>query len=270
MSDKRRQSILTAGHGAVSFVMGKFEDFIAIIGNEFPQDRLTYQNAVAYFHPQGAEEVAKLFRLANKHRQEMYIAGFGNNITPVGQQFEKVITVCSDRLNDLQEISARDLYVKVGAGYPLREINRHLESENLFIAHGNLPYVGSVGGAIAVGLTADLHSHDVPIKKYFIKAEIVTPEGEIITPGSICFKSTSGYDVVKIFSGSWGLLGFIASATLRAIPDSARAEYADMREKGIKRDAFLAGLVKSNVTTDAIYCRKIKQKFDPKAVLPVM
>jgi FAD/FMN-containing dehydrogenase len=250
--------------------MGKLEDFITLIENEFPRDRLTYQNAVAYFHPQTADEAARLFRLANKHRQEMYIAGFGNNITPVGSRYEKLVTVCSDRLNDLQEISARDLYVKVGAGYPLREINNHLADENLFIAHGNLPYVGSMGGAIAVGLTADLRGHEIPLKKFFLKAEIVTPEGEIITPGSICFKSTSGYDVVKVFAGSWGLLGFIASATIRAIPDSAREEYADLREKGTNRDGFIAGLIKSNVTTDGIYCRKIKQKFDPKAILPVI
>ncbi len=250
--------------------MGKFDDLIALIGNEFPQDRLTYQNTVAFFHPETAEEAAKLFRLANKHRQGMYIAGFGNNITPVGKPFEKLVAVCTDRLNDLQEISANDLFVKVGAGYPLREVNRHIEGENLFIAHGDLPYVGSIGGAIAVGLTADLHGHDVPIKKYFIKAEIVTPEGEIITPGSICFKTTSGYDVVKVFAGSWGLLGFIASATIRTIPISARDEYADMREKGTTREAFLAGLAESNVTTDAIYCRKIKQKFDPNAVLPII
>jgi len=250
--------------------MAKFKEFIAAVESEFPRDRLTYQNAIAYFHPQLAEEAAKLFRLANKQRQGMYIAGFGNNITPVGESFESLVVVCSDRLNDLQEISARDLYVKVGAGYPLREINRHLKDESLFLPHGDLPYVGSTGGALAIGLTADLHGHDLPLKRFFLKAQIVTPEGEIITPGSICFKSASGYDVVKVFAGSWGLLGFIVSATLRVVPDSAVDEYAGMREKGTNRGSFLAGLVDSNVTTDAVYCRKIKQKFDPNAIFPVI
>ena len=97
--------------------------------------------------------------------------------------------VKSDRLNSLIETVAGDYYVVVGAGYPLKELNSALEKDNFFLPHANLPYVGSVGGALAVGLSAEMHEHNVPLSRYFLKAEIVTPEGEIITPGSICFKS---------------------------------------------------------------------------------
>ncbi len=118
--------------------------------------------------------------------------------------------------------------------------------------------------------SADLHGRDLPLKKYFIKAEIVTPEGDIIKPGSTCFKSVSGYDIVKIFSGSWGLLGMIVSATFRLMPESGLAELSSMRMKAVNREDFLGGLAQTNTAVDAVYSRKVKDKFDPNGVLPIV
>jgi len=250
--------------------MTKRDEFVSVIQNEFETDRLTIQNTLPTFHPESAEEAARLFRLANQHEQQVYITGFGNNIDPVGEKFVGLIIVRTDRLNQLIEINPQDLYVTAGAGYPLRELNHHLLKQKLFVPHGQLPYVGSVGGAIAVGLSARHMGHDLPLKRYFLKAEIVTPEGEIITPGSVCFKSASGYDVVKVFAGSWGLLGLVVSATIRVMPDTALDEYELLSQNETNREAFLAGLAKSNVSHDAVYARKIKQKFDPRAVLPIV
>ncbi len=136
--------------------------------------------------------------------------------------------------------------------------------------HALLPYVGSVGGAVATNLSGRMNMHPLPIKKYLIKAEIVTPEGEIVTPGSVCFKSVSGYDIVKIFAPSWGLLGLVVSATFRVMPDSAIEEFADIKMSAIERERFLSGLDETNQSTDAQYCRKIRQKFDPHEVFPTV
>jgi hypothetical protein len=40
--------------------------------------------------------------------------------------------------------------------------------------------------------------------------------------------------------------------------------------KKIERDGFLAALRKDNDDPDAVYSRKIKEKFDPGNVLPIM
>lgn len=246
------------------------DKFITALMSEFPEDRLTYQKAVPTFHPESAADAAAFFKLANRHRQKIFITGFGNNIDPEGEPFTGMISVRTDRLNQLREIAADDFYVTTGAGYPLREINEHLAEKDLWLPHASLPYVGSVGGALAVGLTSDLHGHDFPLKKYFLKAEIVTPEGEIVTPGSVCFKSVSGYDVVKIFAGSWGLLGLIVSASMRVMPVSARNEYAAMKQKAIDRAPLLEALDESCGDADAVYSRKIKARFDPNEVLPIV
>lgn len=250
--------------------MNKVEQFTELIKNEFPDDRLTFQKTLPTFHPENAGEAAGLFKLANREQQKIYITGFGNNIDPVGDRFADLIVVRNDRLNQLLEIAPQDFYVKVGSGYPLRELNQHLAKHKLWMPHASLAYVGSIGGALAAGLSTELNGHDLPLKKYFIAAEIVTPTGEIITPGSSCFKSVSGYDVIKIFARSWGLLGFIVSATFRVMPESAAGEFAGMKLKEFDRRRFLEGLAEVSTETDAVYCRKIKAKFDPRNILPII
>ncbi len=250
--------------------MSNWDEFIKVIRSEFPDDRLTYQKAIPTFHPESAQEAASLFKLANKHRQKLFITGFGNNIDPVGEPFADIVTVRTDRLNKFIESSSIDYFVTTGSGYPLREINLRLQKDHLILPHSSLPYIGSVGGALAAGLSSELHGHDFPLKKYFIRAQIVMPSGEIVEPGSSCFKSVSGYDVVKLFSGSWGLLGLIVSATFRIMPDSAAAEFAAMKQGAVDRQLLLAGLKPANEAVDIEYCRKVKAKLDPNNILPIV
>ena len=96
------------------------------------------------------------------------------------------------------------------------------------------------------------------------------PVGDIIEPGSVCFKSVSGYDVVKLYSPSWGLLGLVVSATFRVMPESGQPDFATMAMKGVERDRFLKAFDKSNPSIDAEYVRKIRAKFDPRSVLPIV
>ncbi|RKX25608.1 MAG: hypothetical protein DRP45_05540 [Candidatus Zixiibacteriota bacterium] len=250
--------------------MSNPDEFLSVLRSEFPDDRVTFQKTVVTFHPESAAETALFFKLLNKHGQKAFISGFGNNVSPPSEVLTAMFVISTDRLNELHEVTARNLFVKAGAGFPLKEINSRVRSEGLFFPHAALPYVGSVGGAVSINLSAVLNGHDLPIKKYFIQAEIVTPEGEIINPGSVCFKSVSGYDVVKIFAPSWGLLGLIISATFRVLPLTAIDEYEGMKMQAVDRDRFLNGLDESNQETDAVYSRKIKSKFDPNGVLPVI
>ncbi len=250
--------------------MTKLDGFIKIIGNEFPEDRLTYQKGIPTFHPETSEDASLFFKLANKNKQTSFVTGFGNNIDPIGNKFGDLVTIRTDRLNQLLKVVPEDFYIVVGSGYPLREINLNLKRAGIYFPHSDLPYVGSVGGALAVGLSGELHKHEVPIKKYFIQAEIVTPLGEIIKPGSTCFKSVSGYDIVKIFSGSWGLLGLIVTATFRVMPITGADDFATMKQNKITRDGLLFALENSDNSDDAGYSKKIKAKFDPENILPLI
>ncbi len=246
------------------------KQFLKKLSDSFPDDRITSQKKVPTFHPESPVEAAQLFELANENGHKLFIAGFGNNIIPVGAKFASVLAVQSDRLNRMIEIVPQDYYFRVGAGYPLREINKQLKELGLFLPHADLPYVGSVGGAIAVGLSARQDKHLLPIGRYFIQAEIVTPEGNIIRPGSACFKSVSGFDIVKIYSPSWGILGMIITVTFRALPLTMKNEFENLVMQPIEYENFADLYSNPGNNQSAIYSKKIKEKFDPNGVLPLM
>ncbi len=99
---------------------------------------------------------------------------------------------------------------------------------------------------------------------------MVTPEGEIIKPGSVCFKSVSGYDVVKLFASSWGLLGLIVEATFRVMPKSGADDFVNWTMQPLDRTDLIAVLTDKNPDTDAVYSQKIKSKFDPENIFPIV
>jgi len=115
--------------------MAPKEKFLKRIMSEFPDDRLTFQKRLATFHPESAEEAARFIKAAGVEGQQLYITGYGNNIDPVGEKFADLVIVRTDRLNQVLEISETDLFIRVGAGFPLREINTILKERELYLPH---------------------------------------------------------------------------------------------------------------------------------------
>ncbi len=276
--------------------MNSLENFICAIGETFPDNRLTYQKGIATFHPDNISEAAALIALARGHDQKLYITGFGNNIDPLGPDFESLVVLRTDFLGQLIEVNESELSVVVGAGFPLREINAKIKSYGLFLPIGELPYVGSVGGAISVGLSSHLNAKHweqradmskesegntaprISIERYILRLDVATPVGEVKSYGVPTAKQPAGENYAHIFCGSWGLLGFIASAKFRVAPLSAKPEYLDMREIEISHRQFAEQLKtavskddeNANKTVKARYFSQLRQKLDPQEIFPII
>lgn len=229
---------------------------------------LTWQKTIATFHPESPDETADIFTRMRAAGQPGFISGFGNNIDPVGKKFEPLLVLKSDRLNYVSDVGAKDFFVTVGAGYPLKEINKVLAEENLWFPFCDTQYPGSCGGALSVGLAGNDGSHTVPLSRYLLSVTAVLPDGSIVTPGAVTFKSVSGYDMSRIFFNSWGLLGMICELSFRVLPVSKKSELTPIQLTGPDRERFLNELNGENPLGEM--CRSIKQEYDGNNTLPVI
>lgn len=237
------------------------------ISHVYP-DGLTWQKTIPTFHPETDEQACDMFRRMRSCAQPAFISGFGNNIDPVGETFAEMLVIKSDRLNDVIEVNDRDFYITVGAGYPLMEINTVIAGQKLWFPFGDTNYPGSFGGAFASGLAGSDGVHTVPLSRFLLSVTAVLPDGSLVTPGALTFKSVSGYDISRIFYNSWGSLGMLLRLSLRVLPLSKKADYPHISLYQPDREAFLREL--SGDGTLPQMCRSIKKEFDPDDILPII
>ncbi len=267
--------------------MTAIDKFISVITDNFPDDSLTYQKGIPTFHPDNVSDAAKLISMASEHGQKLFITGFGNNIDPIGDDFTNLIVLRTDFLGQMIDVNESELSIVVGAGFPLREINAKIESAGLLLPIGELSYVGSVGGAISVGLGAYLNTThwepnaklninakekfepQISIERYVLRLDVATPTGETKSFGVPSAKQLGGENFGHIFSSSWGLFGFIASVKLRVAPISAKGEYQDLRQREISHGKFLE-ITTGAENAKAQYFSQLRQKFDPQELFPII
>ena len=230
-------------------------------------DRLTYQKTIPTFHPETPEEAAELFRRADKCGQKLFISGFGNNIDPAGRLFANRLVLKSDRLNGVHKISAGDFFVTIGAGYPLKELNKALATQQLWFPFGETNYAGSCGGALAAGLSAWDGHHPVPLSRSLLTVTAVLPDGSIVRPGAVTFKSVSGYDISRLFYNSWGALGMLTQLSFRVLPLAKKSSAPRLVLQAPQPQRFLQSL--SGEDPLARVCRAIKGEYDPHNILDI-
>jgi len=118
------------------------------------------------------------------------------------------------RMNKILEIRPRDLQADVQPGVLRKELNRQTGRHGLFFP----PDPGadaSIGGMIANNASGVQTIKYGATKDYVMKLTVVLPGGKVIQTGCKAHKSSSGYDLTRLFVGSEGTLGIATEATLK-------------------------------------------------------
>jgi D-lactate dehydrogenase (cytochrome) len=118
------------------------------------------------------------------------------------------------RMDKILDIRPEDLQADVQPGVLRKELNRHCGRHGLFFP----PDPGAdatIGGMIANNASGVRTVKYGATKDYVLRLMVVLPDGEIIHVGTCAPKSSSGYDLVRLFVGSEGTLGVVTEAALR-------------------------------------------------------
>jgi glycolate oxidase len=178
-------------------------------------------------------------------------------------QAGKELFLKSNRLDKIKKVVAEDLYVILEPGFFLKDLNEKLQAFNLFYPLADKTSRGTVGGSVASNLKGSVKERNLQTKDYVLALEVVDPQGEILRVGARTFKSVTGYDLPRLFVGSWGTLGVITEISLRLVPIGKRKEYENLSFQVPKR-----GDPPGQDDYRTILSSRIKRSLDPNGIFP--
>ncbi len=165
------------------------------------------------FAPATAEEAAQGLVELGKAKRPVYIS----RQSAVGGRSAAVV-LSTSALCGIKKFAPEDLYVTVGAGTPLADVQQFLEREKKLAPLAS-PWAGAtIGGIVASNLNAPLRMRYGSIRDLMMCATVVLADGRVIRAGRPVVKNVAGYDMPKVFVGSHGTLGLIADVTFKLTP----------------------------------------------------
>jgi len=201
-----------------------YEDLVKTIGSgnvsANPGELATYQiddrlpSLVVYASL--TEHICQTVRAAN--REEIPLIPWGNGSKQTtGLPLAKTGIILSLKcMNKLLELDASNLTVKVEAGINHSELQKELVKHGLcFPIEPADTKSATIGGILATNSSSPKLLTYGAARDLVLGVTVVTSLGEVIRAGGKTMKNVAGYDMRKLFLGSWGTLGVISNAILR-------------------------------------------------------
>lgn len=147
-------------------------------------------------------------------------SGFGNHLHwGAALQPDAGPTLSMARINRVLQHAVDDFTVTVEAGLPLEELQQVLAEKGQWLPL-DPPVAGpsSIGGLVARGLSGRLQHHYRGLRDQLLGLSLLRSDGTAAKAGGRVVKNVAGYDLMRLFTGSWGSLGLISEITLRTMP----------------------------------------------------
>lgn len=173
--------------------------------------------AAHHFAPATIDEAKAVFSAASEERAPVLIHGAGTR-QGIGHPVFPEVVVSTARLNRVVAWEPEDLTMVVEPGALVADVERALAERNQTAALPEWEGSGTVGGAIAAGISGYRRSRYGPTRERMLEATIVTGDGRVVRGGGRVVKNVSGYDIPRLATGSFGALGLIVSVCLKLLP----------------------------------------------------
>ena len=186
--------------------------------------------------PDTTDELAAAITAAGRAREAVVLWGGGTRIG-VGDPPERYDTAVDlTGLAGIVEHSPADLVCTVRAGTTLAELARVLSaSGQRWPVEAPQPDRATVGGTIASAAAGPSRLRYQHPRDWIIGCTAVLGDGTVTRAGGRVVKNATGYDLTRLYSGSYGTLVALAEVTLKlmALPErtaTLRATAVDLRD----------------------------------------
>ena len=179
---------------------------------------ISSHNETIVVTPASAEEISEILKLASSERWTIMPAGGMTWLKSTAN-----LIVSTSRLNQIIEHEPADLIAIAQAGVRLTDFNAKLAENGQWLPL-DPPDDGraTLGGVVATGIGgAQQFGYGRP-RGSVIGMKVVLADGSMIKAGGRVVKNVAGYDLCKLFTGSYGSLGIITELNFKLRPRPAR------------------------------------------------
>ncbi|WP_087972109.1 FAD-binding oxidoreductase [Oceanobacillus rekensis] len=164
--------------------------------------------------PESAEDVAEILKIASESLVPVTPFGAGSGLEGQAIPVHKGIVMNFERMNKVIDFSPEDMRVTVQAGVTRLQLNEQVNASGLMFSvdPGADAMIGGMVATNASGTTAVRYG---AMRDQLLNLEVVLADGRIIKTGTLAKKSSSGYNLTGLFTGSEGTLGIITEITLK-------------------------------------------------------
>ncbi len=165
--------------------------------------------------PTSAEEAAAYLLSATQSRREIYITGAASPETST--RHGDALMLSTAALKGIKTYASDDLYIMVGAGTTLTELQAFLAADHKLVPLAAPWPQATLGGLVAANINAPRRMRYGSLRDMLLSATVALPDGRVIRTGRPVIKNVAGFDLTKVFVGSHGTLGCIVDVTLKLV-----------------------------------------------------
>ncbi|GAA1705643.1 FAD-binding oxidoreductase [Nonomuraea bangladeshensis] len=217
--------------------------------------------------PESVEEVAAVLRACAERDLAVVPAGGGTKLHWGAPPERCDVRLDLSRLDKVLEHAAGDLVVRAQAGVTMGALAAALADEGQELAV-DAPEDATVGGTLATGAAGPRAFRYGTPRDLLIGVTVVLADGTIARSGGKVVKNVAGYDLGKLFTGSYGTLGVIAEATFRLHPLPAARRWVCAEVEAADLPGIAAALAASQAEPSAAEVERPEP--DARPVLAVL
>lgn len=184
--------------------------------------------------PATVDEISAILRDADTRRAAVKIQG-GNTLASMGYPLERCdVELDMSAFNAFMLHEVHDLTCAVASGKTLRAFADALAANGQFVPlDAPLAAQATVGGTLAGGWRGPRRHLFGAARDLLIGVEAVLADGTPVRSGGMVVKNVAGYDMGKLYTGSFGTLAVLTRANFKAmpVPERARAVIARLPER---------------------------------------